>query len=171
MKHRNVIKLGVLVLVATLLASTWALVSAADGQLATVTANSTATYTHLGVATVGGSLDCGSFVTLHISGSLQQPIGRRDSVSGSFATDVSCGPGSPTGWSAVVVPGAGKFGGGSAILTGNYYGYARVDVGYNWNYPPYPNCSGPYWDYNYGGYYYQCSVNGSFGPQAVKMTQ
>ncbi len=169
MKARTAIRLGALLLVSVALLSAWALVSAANGQLATVTANSTANYNHIGIATVGGQLQCDRLITLHISGSLQQPVGRKSSVVGSYSSDFSCGPGSPTGWSAQVVPTAGKFAGGSAILTGTYSGYARVDIGYYYpNYTPYPNCNGPYYDY-YSGYYFQCYVNGGFGPQTVKL--
>ena len=170
MKKRTAIRLGVLLLVTIALVSAWALVSAANGQLATVTTNSTATYNHIGIATVGGNLECDAPITLHIYGTLQQPVGRKDSVVGSFASDFSCGPGSPTGWSALVVPTAGKFAGGSAILTGTYSGYARVNMG--WDYPsytPYPNCDGPYYDYS-SAWFFQCYVNGGFGPQTVKLT-
>ena len=100
MKRLNAIRLSVLLLVSIALVSTWALVSAANGQLATVTANSTATYNHIGIATVGGQLECDRLITLNISGSLQQPVGRKDSVVGSFSNAFSCGPGSPTGWAA-----------------------------------------------------------------------
>jgi hypothetical protein len=170
MKPRKAIRLGVLLLVSIALVSAWALVASADGQLATVTANPTGTYNHIGIATVGGQLQCGGLITVHVYGNLQQPVGRKDSVVGSFSNDFSCGPGSPTAWSAQVVPTAGKFAGGSAILTGSYSGYARVYTGWYYpSYPPAPGCNGPYYDY-YNGYFFDCYVNGSFGPLTVKLT-
>jgi hypothetical protein len=172
MKPQKAIRLGVLLVVSIALISAWVVVAAANGQLATVTANSTGTYNHIGIATVGGQLDCGSLITIHVTGNLQQPVGRKDSVVGSFSNDFSCGPGSPTGWSAQVVPTAGKFAGGSAIFTGSYSGYSRINLGWNYQYyPPFPGCNGPYYDYyNYSGYYFDCYVNGSFGPLTVKLT-
>jgi len=164
---RKAIRIGALLLVALALVSTWALVSAANGQLATVTANSTGTYDHLGIATVGGKLDCAGLGTLQVYGNLQEAVGRKTSIVGGFNINVSCGPGSPTGWSAQIVPQAGKFAGGSAILTVYYNGSFQVPgSGY---YPPYPNCYPSYYDYR--GLIYQCSVSGTVGPQGVKLAQ
>jgi len=156
------------------LVSTWALVSASTGQLVTVTVNPTGTYDHLGVATVSGTLDCagpGTFQFFNLS--VQQPIGRKSSVSGNVSlNNLGCGSGSPVAWSAQVVPTAGKFGGNAAIVTGSYYGYVLITVISPNSYPtpPYPNCYYYSVDYSTGTFVFQCSVNGTFGPQTVSLT-
>jgi hypothetical protein len=166
---RKAIRIGAVLLVALALVSTWALVSASDGQVATVTASSSASYSHVGVATVGGTLSCDGLGTLQVSGNLEEPVGKKASIVGGFNSNFSCGPGSPTGWSTQIVPQAGKFGGGSAVLTVYYSGSFQIhSSGY---YPPASNCYLSYYDYYTNSYVFQCYVSGTVGPLTVKLAQ
>ncbi len=69
-----------------------------------------------GNATITGTLDCvGTVPAAGVTGSVSQPVGRRNSVSGSFATTVTtCARAQP--WAALAQPTAGKFAGGPATV-------------------------------------------------------
>jgi hypothetical protein len=167
MKTRKALRLGVLVAVVVALLSTWAFVSAADGQLASVSLNSNVLYSKQGVATLSGLLNCAGYGTVQISGTLIQSVGKKSSIVASFGGVGSCGPASPGTWSAMAVPLQGRFGGGDAIVTGSFYGSFQVQgSGY---YPPYPNCYIIGYDWMTNTYTYQCYVSGPIGPTAVKM--
>ncbi len=143
----------------------------ANALLAVVTANTTATYSRAGTAVVGGSVSCEEPIVLNLDITLQQPIGKKNSVSGSYVTDLSCSPGSPMDWTALIIPTTGKFAGGKAILTVAYDGDANIFVGENPpDTAPYANCYGPWYDWGVGGYMYQCVPDGSV-VQGVRMTK
>jgi hypothetical protein len=70
-----------------------------------------------GNATITGTLDCtGTTPTgAGVSGTVRQPVGRRSSVSGNFATTVTtCARAQP--WTALAQPTAGRFVGGPATV-------------------------------------------------------
>lgn len=69
-----------------------------------------------GNADLTGTLNCTGIVPSPItfSGTVQQPIGRKSSVTGSFSTSVTCGAAQT--WQALAQPAAGKFAGGSATV-------------------------------------------------------
>jgi hypothetical protein len=169
MKTRRTVRIAVLIVVSIALFSTWAFVAAADGQTASVSVNSTLPYTKGGVVTVGGQLNCSGFGTVSISGVVHQPIGRKSSIVGSFATVASCGPLSPSLWAAPSVPSSGRFGGGDAIVTGSYNGSIEVRVSAYNPYPPQGNCYYYTFDYQTYSYVYNCYVSGSLGPIEVKL--
>lgn len=70
-----------------------------------------------GNANLSGTLNCTGIVPspISISGSIQQPIGRKSSVTGSFSTSATCGAAQK--WQALAQPATGKFAGGSATVT------------------------------------------------------
>lgn len=170
MKTIRFLRFGLLLALAVGIFSTWNLVSAASGQAVTLTANGTGTLSKAGIAEVGGTIACGGNSTLNVSAILKQPVGRKDSVGGSFVVSVPCGP-TPTSWTALVAAAAGKFSSGTAILTMSYTGYVNVPVPGYTPYPPYPGCSGYYYDFYTNTYYYQCYVNGTLGPQEVRLSK
>ena len=89
----------------------------------------------LGVATLGGTMTCNVPATVFLSGQLTQPVGRKDSVQGSFFASVPCAGVTP--WSATVSAQSGRFGGGWARAS--VFASACVQEPYPGPYPyPYP---------------------------------
>jgi len=169
MKPQKIILAGVLLLGALALVSTWALVAAAAGQPITLAVSPTGTYDHFGVATVSGSVQCASTSTVYVSGNLQESVGRKNSVVGSFAINFSCEPGAPVAWSAPVAPTAGKFGSGSVVLTnGAYTAWFRIANDGSYPGPEYANCGVLVSDPNTT--YWLCRNDGTFGPQTIRLT-
>ena len=72
-----------------------------------------------GNADLSGTLNCTGTVAspISISGSIQQPIGRKSSVTGSTSTSTSATCGGVQEWQALAQPATGKFAGGSATVT------------------------------------------------------
>jgi hypothetical protein len=70
-----------------------------------------------GNAELSGTLTCAGVIPspITISGSIQQPIGRKSSVTGTFTTTITCGAAQT--WQALAQPATGKFAGGSATVT------------------------------------------------------
>ncbi len=165
MKARYAIRIGALLVTALAVAAAWALVTASEGQPLMVTVDPTGTYDRYGIATVSGSVVCATPSTVYLSGTLQEAVGRKGGVSGSFAINFGCEPGMPVAWSAPVAPTTGKFGGGQAILANAAYTawFRFMDVGYPG--PEYTNC-GAWADGTW-----LCRNDGTFGPEVLKLTK
>jgi hypothetical protein len=169
MRLKRVFRVGLLSALAIGLFCGWNFVSAASAESAVITVNTKGLFSWAGLATISGTVNCPGNGTLTLSGTLKQPVGRRFSITGSFNKTINCSSAGAGTWSAQIVPDSGRFFLGPAVLVGSYSGYYTVSVPGYTPYPPAPNCYYYYWDYNTNSYIFQCYVNGSIGPEELKL--